>query len=214
MWIEIPLCTTSKQLLFRHFPCGSVDWNFLLMQTYLNSVGHFPCGSVDWNICFPQRNKCTYRHFPCGSVDWNSICWLNKCFPCRHFPCGSVDWNSTHKSSCSIPFTVTSLAEVWIEIHCTLLGLSPNHRHFPCGSVDWNTAPIVNIPKLIGHFPCGSVDWNFIVFNWYITSTVTSLAEVWIEIMLHGNSFRYHTQSLPLRKCGLKCHTHLRESDC
>ena len=63
---------------------------------------------------------------------------------------------------------VTSLAEVWIEIH-----IYPHLRLY------------------------------------YL---VTSLAEVWIEI--HGKEFeRRSVESLPLRKCGLKCPRHVRNGE-
>ena len=76
---------------------------------------------------------------------------------------------------------VTSLAEVWIEIDDTG---STDHpvRSLPlrkCGL----KYPRGRLKRLWGsHFPCGSVDWN----NGNITeksdATVTSLAEVWIEM--------------------------------
>ena len=166
-----------------HFPCGSVDWNWLgitdlrhrimslplrkcglklrIKGLDLPKVGHFPCGSVDWN-CFKRRiwyePSC---HFPCGSVDWNCIkrrIWYE---PSCHFPCGSVDWN---------------LADP-VQHH-------GHRRHFPCGSVDWNIGKRIACLVDFCHFPCGSVDWNF-YHRWYRSGQwVTSLAEVWIETSL------------------------------
>ena len=55
---------------------------------------HFPCGSVDWNFCHAVR-KCQHQcHFPCGSVDWNPWSFAHFGRAPGHFPCGSVDWNS------------------------------------------------------------------------------------------------------------------------
>ena len=75
------------------------------------------------------------------------------------------------------------------------------------------------------HFPCGSVDWNHMVCELLVNKSVTSLAEVWIEISmsLHPppsiavtslaevwieiwmpHLLLFSCMSLPLRKCGLK----------
>ena len=98
--------------------------------------------------------------------------------------------------------------------------------HFPCGSVDWNWRGLSISTKILCHFPCGSVDWNStgrkdrllcwsslplrkcglkFLLLWVISIwlTVTSLAEVWIEIF-NIYSLRFGDLSLPLRKCGLK----------
>ena len=56
--------------------------------------------------------------------------------------------------------------------------------HFPCGSVDWNSfRPVHTLPHH-RHFPCGSVDWNAIFRVIISIVSVTSLAEVWIEIAI------------------------------
>ena len=109
-------CRTGRiRCVIRHFPCGSVDWNIVIMEEIYDSSSHFPCGSVDWNLCriglFLSHNqslplrKCglkslntaiarmSFSHFPCGSVDWNKIkTCITSSYNC-HFPCGSVDWN-------------------------------------------------------------------------------------------------------------------------
>ena len=99
---------------------------------------------------------------------------------------------------------VTSLAEVWIEMVNLMYG-SPNFTcHFPCGSVDWNFYKNFDNTAPISHFPCGSVDWNYLLCYFSpLLWLVTSLAEVWIEIVIMWHKFSYPV-SLPLRKCGLK----------
>ena len=142
------------------------------------------------------------RHFPCGSVDWNCCNGEKYGTVKSHFPCGSVDWNYHN----------------W-ENFCPRLG------HFPCGSVDWNNESDRLPYVLIGHFPCGSVDWNLQISFSHHSPSVTSLAEVWIEIISATMSTMSLSVtslaevwiemtlsigkpvailSLPLRKCGLK----------
>ena len=70
---------------------------------------------------------------------------------------------------------------------CGLKLMRPKHHH----------------PK-IRHFPCGSVDGNLRHGGGRMSISVTSLAEVWIEIELQ-NTMLNAEKSLPLRKCGLKC---------
>ena len=82
------------------------------------------------------------------SITYNASLPLRKCglkfcvvqqqsASCGHFPCGSVDWNLVFALFLSM-WTVTSLAEVWIEINCVDVPWSSDWCHFPCGSVDWN----------------------------------------------------------------------------
>ena len=89
--------------------------------------------------------------------------------------------------------------------------------HFPCGSVDWNLQwkPVNSCNKRSlplrkcglksfvstyaitahGHFPCGSVDWNICEVGVGVGVWVTSLAEVWIEILSRS------TYGNPRSKC-------------
>ena len=107
---------------------------------------------------------------------------------------------------------VTSLAEVWIEISNTSINSGAMKCHFPRGSVDWNhdnldNGKIVNghFPRgsvdwniersskqttLASHFPRGSVDWNYKAYWYGVWIRVTSLAEVWIEILIFLNSYQ------------------------
>ena len=152
-------------------------WNRLLIC--VDYTSHFPCGSVDWNWRWGVRRTGTDRHFPCGSVDWNPGL-------CRR--AGEL--------------IVTSLAEVWIEIMKTI-GRSITPQSLPlrkCGLKLMR--PKHHHPK-IRHFPCGSVDWNLRHGGGRMSISVTSLAEVWIEIELQ-NTMLNAEKSLPLRKCGLK----------
>ena len=49
VWIETHSWIPMPQHAGRHFPCGSVDWNIIILVRPVTVVGHFPCGSVDWN---------------------------------------------------------------------------------------------------------------------------------------------------------------------
>ena len=136
-------------------------------------------------------------------------CGLKFCKPTQvggteasHFLRGSVDWNPCSAASAAWQ-TVTSFAEVWIEMivklkyiyikmslpsrKCGLKYHTCSHkpdrkRHFLRGSVDWNQYPAAL--SFIGpcHFLRGSVDWNFDRHTQHFESSVTSFAEVWIEI--------------------------------
>ena len=124
---------------------------------------HFPCGSVDWNKSYVENGKELERHFPCGSVDWN----INITYNINGFSVTSLAevWIETLDSRCIlVAKCVTSLAEVWIETVSSLKN------------------------------GCG-------IF-------VTSLAEVWIETALWEWCPRKSARSLPLRKCGLKRYHH------
>ena len=122
---------------------------------------------------------------------------------------------------------VTSLAEVWIEI-CENANIDTGYRgHFPCGSVDWNTWNILTPQQTAVSLPLRKCGLKFYLHYYKgCGSEVTSLAEVWIEILIvlfyllpcnchfpcgsvDWNSIHHtHTcfccMSLPLRKCGLK----------
>ena len=181
VWIEIPHREHLHRLIFRHFPCGSVDWNFPKLPAYPSCPRHFPCGSVDWNmnpspagttltvtslaevwIEIGKREESlpsAFRHFPCGSVDWNSKRLTTLGNDHRHFPCGSVDWN-LHGSP---PFRSIGeslpLRKCGLKL-CIQWSNGQALCHFPCGSVDWNYAGRIIISNPLSHFPCGSVDWN------------------------------------------------------
>ena len=93
-------------------------WIEILSATFTitSPLGHFPCGSVDWNWRQHRPHWTQSCHFPCGSVDWNPQIHLVKCVRPGHFPCGSVDWNLMLPMVSDNASSVTSLAEVWIEI--------------------------------------------------------------------------------------------------
>ena len=77
--------------------------------------------------------------------------------------------------------SVTSLAEVWIEISMSL--------HPP---------PSIAVTSLAEVW----IEMEHLLIS-MIAVTVTSLAEVWIEIQ-NQQDFSVYWLSLPLRKCGLK----------
>ena len=133
---------------------------------------HFPCGSVDWNMAFCASSDLTNRSLPlrkCG------LKWL-KMF-CTFVLC----W-------------VTSLAEVWIEI-CRYLFLIIPHLSLPLRKCGLKWLSLSGNRLLFCHFPCGSVDWNICEVGVGVGVWVTSLAEVWIEILSRS------TYGNPRSKC-------------
>ena len=181
VWIEIGILRCGVCIVCRHFPCGSVDWNF-----HGNSIDyffncHFPCGSVDWNwiklfvivcLCWslPLR-KCGLKYrglhnhkYPSQSLP------LRKCglkLICRrkwrtilsHFPCGSVDWNMVSDTLSITIHSVTSLAEVWIEIIDVVVQWHAM-RSLPLRKCGLKSVSVTSPKVSVSHFPCGSVDWN------------------------------------------------------
>ena len=149
---------TSSTRYRRHFPCGSVDWNWQAAPPFCTVRRHFPCGSVDWNPFCRTVSDTTVGHFPCGSVDWNIHVFASSTEHRPSLPLRKCGLKSRLKSF-SKPWSVTSLAEVWIEInsknetvtdakslplrkcglkYCVTFLPMCYYRHFPCGSVDWN----------------------------------------------------------------------------
>ncbi len=119
-----------------------------------------------------------------------------------HFPCGSVDWNYKDLIDDYVYYWSLPLRKCGLKFpHGNSNGC--RFCHFPCGSVDWNKVAYDMLHDNPSHFPCGSVDWNRKKTERSIGRIVTSLAEVWIEIMEISQKSRM-PQSLPLRKCGLK----------
>ena len=156
-----------------------MDWNKDAL-THSAKVGcHFLRGSVDWNKKLEHQRSFRVTSF---AEVWIEIC--------EH------EW---HVLSAS----VTSFAEVWIEIAPVKCNRSNRHCHFLRGSVDWNQDWLKKIDKSGSHFLRGSVDWNYCYEECFKRGSVTSFAEVWIEIRAYipiGTC----SLSLPSRKCGLK----------
>ena len=116
--------------------------------------------------------------------------------------CG-LKWSSIQILNSVI--SVTSLAEVWIEIDITIFRVFSSSPSLPlrkCGlklsssSMEYASSSSLPLRK------CGLKFFKYLQASLF--SVVTSLAEVWIEILQSGR-FSYCLQSLPLRKCGLKC---------
>ena len=100
-------------------------------------------------------------------------------------------------------WTVTSLAEVWIEMLVVVRTGTEDDGHFPCGSVDWNVQ--MNCLCRMEQVTSLAEVWIEIdiIEKPSSVNLVTSLAEVWIEIRL-PSWLAGSSPSLPLRKCGLK----------
>ena len=93
-----------------------------------------------------------------------------------------------------VPALVTSLAEVWIEI-CRYLFLIIPHLSLPLRKCGLKWLSLSGNRLLFCHFPCGSVDWNICEVGVGVGVWVTSLAEVWIEILSRS------TYGNPRSKC-------------
>ena len=159
--------------------CGlklSASWYFC------PAPGHFLRGSVDWN----RKSNAKY------AVSRSSLpsrkCGLKSTIPDRTGIPHSVtsfaevwieiiikmDWGRIQ--------AVTSFAEVWIEICLWIMGHQTFRGHFLRGSVDWNRISQDRYICSLRHFLRGSVDWNINVQTAVLSAQVTSFAEVWIEI--------------------------------
>ena len=190
--------------IFRHSPCGSVDWNSgrLFMQSR-------PAGSLPLRECglkYPESGQILHRprslplrecglksmsfsspfgssrHSPCGSVDWNLMLLLKSHFPHCHSPCGSVDWNHLCADIIVVPETVTPLAGVWIEIVKLVEDFTNDSSSLPLRECGLKLVSAHMGARTGGHSPCGSVDWNEPEVQKVLQKWVTPLAGVWIEI--------------------------------
>ena len=90
-------------------------------------------------------------------------------------------------------WSVTSLAEVWIEIYIAWMC----YCKFPVTSLAEVWIEIIWLQPIciysLGHFPRGSVDWNNDGINEItIDGCVTSLAEVWIEILMQEKPVQWN----------------------
>ena len=225
VWIEIAVNCNVEPGFTGHFPCGSVDWNIHNSNCKLSfnvtslaevwiEIGilrcgvcivcrHFPCGSVDWNFHGNSIDYFFNCHFPCGSVDWNMTDEWAGSKTASHFPCGSVDWNWIKL------FVIVCLCWSLPLRKCGLKYRGLHNHKYPSQSLPLRKCGLKLICRrkwrtILSHFPCGSVDWNMVSDTLSITiHSVTSLAEVWIEII--DVVVQWHAmRSLPLRKCGLK----------
>ena len=121
---------------------------------------HFPCGSVDWNDCNPDTVCLSCQSLPlrkCGLKSSDNQIWLLELWSLPLRKCGLKSFVSTYAITAH---AVTSLAEVWIEIH----------SRFGC-TIMYSVTSLAEVWIEIGE------DWTS-----YKNGSVTSLAEVWIEI--------------------------------
>ena len=211
--------------LYSHFPCGSVDWNYI--------VGAFakpllPVTSLAevWIEIAKSGEEADGGWVTSLAEVWIEISIRAGQLMQQWVTSLAEVWIEIRKGINRLLCWVTSLAEVWIEIQKEVDEAVKKRRHFPCGSVDWNCClrrlkiePLMSLPlRKCGlkycyctknktedsrHFPCGSVDWNCPTDAIIYMTLVTSLAEVWIEIPNLSHIFPF-SLSLPLRKCGLK----------
>ena len=223
VWIEISLKTALQLQIFRHSPCGSVDWNTFIGYFFcLNHVT--PLAGVWIEINSRNIKRTNSSVTPLAGV-WIEIqvTGAASSYARSHSPCGSVDWNYGYKRRIMAEY-VTPLAGVWIEIEnidsmvnrvyvTPLAGVWIEiTSHYTIIGGDWSLPLRECGLKLVsahmgartgGHSPCGSVDWNEPEVQKVLQKWVTPLAGVWIEIV----EVFYSTQrskSLPLRECGLK----------
>ena len=83
---------------------------------------------------------------------------------------------------------------MWIEI-CRYLFLIIPHLSLPLRKCGLKWLSLSGNRLLFCHFPCGSVDWNICEVGVGVGVWVTSLAEVWIEILSRS------TYGNPRSKC-------------
>ena len=161
VWIEISKPLSWSAWRHSHFPCGSVDWNTVSVSPYIR-LFVTSLAEVWIEIILVQSLMIlSLCHFPCGSVDWNWRWGVRRTGTDQSLPlrkCGLKYW-----------FQAKDVGKV---------------SHFPCGSVDWNQETTVLRHYPGSHFPCGSVDWNPLFWCPFSSYLVTSLAEVWIEILV------------------------------
>ena len=186
-----------------HFPCGSVDWNSRSSAAYPDRSPSLPLRKCGLKFKLFGRNSTVFCHFPCGSVDWNWFAIHQTFCSRRHFPCGSVDWNMEKNQL--------------IDCRVKSLPLRKCGLKYPVKTA--KTAAGESLPlrkcglKYLIESIC--IDWYSVTslaevwieisqsFRHIHPVHVTSLAEVWIEIWIHPLP-ELHWPSLPLRKCGLK----------
>ena len=125
-----------SNLLASHFPCGSVDWNVMLLtwiarqrvtslaevwiETPMSGIRAAKTTSLPLRKCGLKHTRGGYLNNPANVTSLAEV-WIETethrphyhLIVC-HFPCGSVDWNYAKKEVDRLP-VVTSLAEVWIE---------------------------------------------------------------------------------------------------
>ena len=182
VWIETPLLTDSIQLP----PVTSLAevWieTLLASLVFLFWICHFPCGSVDWNYIMDKHYKRANLVTSLAEVWIETKLCKTKCYVDWVTSLAEV-WIETGPFVCTSNSNwVTSLAEVWIETSFIALILLLSLSHFPCGSVDWNTGnheQFVNGIKSLPLRKCGLKQKLLRLL--LLLLHVTSLAEVWIE---------------------------------
>ena len=147
------------------------------------------------SIVYESKFKYIYRYF----------IKIDRCF------CGILLslplWKCGLKSSSCFLNTklssVTSLAEVWIEI--AIKEITDMMDKVTSLAEVWIEIFNISVNGTSGSVTSLAEVWieMFQQLRRYDTGTVTSLAEVWIEIILQSVYYRIE-RSLPLRKCGLK----------
>ena len=123
-------------ILGRHSPCGSVDWNYInnIQDVYDNVTPRVGVWIETGKIYVSQDDNKSLPVWECG---------LKHC---------SLSWNLY--GNLSLPVWECGLKHVLIFV------LTLTFCHSPCGSVDWNIYQSQYIEFVERHSPCGSVDWN------------------------------------------------------
>ena len=161
-------------------------------------ISKFECAfCIDrvFEIIYESKFKYIYRYFI--KID-RCFCEILQSLPLRK--CG------LKSSSCFLNTklsSVTSLAEVWIEI--AIKEITDMMDKVTSLAEVWIEIFNISVNGTSGSVTSLAEVWieMFQQLRRYDTGTVTSLAEVWIEIILQSVYYRIE-RSLPLRKCGLK----------
>ena len=180
------LCCWYKRLLLCHFPCGSVDWNnYKEVEPYIArlSLPLRKCGLKS----NPQENMfCTALSLPLRKCGLKFILTQDKAimYVC-HFPCGSVDWNTWNiltpqQTAVSLPLRKCGLKFVYGLQQC--FTITPSLPLRKCGL---KYLLMVKYMCLLMVTSLAEV-WIEIMYSrlFFPRFFVTSLAEVWIEIPL------------------------------
>ena len=156
----------------------------------MHFCGHLLRGGVDWNCADRKDNHSHHRHLLRGGVDWNYKNLIQEEVDFCHLLRGGVDWNALHPGD-KKAVSVTSYAEVWIEIVCL------KEIHLKCWVTSYAEVWIemMNLHKksCIGLVTSYAEVWIEIciwddVLYW---CNVTSYAEVWIEMLIRLMNNQY-----------------------
>ena len=203
VWIET-LQHHLDPVRWRHFPCGSVDWN--PSHAHSRNILRVTSLAEVWIETLLQYLRSIQLAVTSLAEVWietvlkQPVLQEDLSLPLRK--CGLKHALAFQICACpsSLPLRKCGLKPGWNPTIAEKATSLPLRK---CGLKPAICRVLQSGPR---HFPCGSVDWNVFVASDSASVFVTSLAEVWIETGA-GIELSLPPQSLPLRKCGLKLTT-------